>query len=76
MTPILLGSITARLGGLVIKNGGRLIFDPEAQLAKLVTNFVHLQSDGYMEIGSEECKFEGNAEIVLTGKFKQEIRKQ
>ena len=66
--PILLSSTTARLGGMVIKDGGRLVFNPEADLAKLVTQYVDIQDEGYLEVGSEGCKFEGNAEILLLGK--------
>ena len=53
--------------GVVIKDGGRLVFNPTAAKAKLVTHYVDIQSEGYLEIGSEECKFDGNAEILLLG---------
>ena len=69
VSPILLSTTTARLGGIVIRDGGRLVFDPEAELAKLVTNYVEIQSGGSLEIGSADCKFEGNAEILLTGEY-------
>ena len=72
VSPILLSSTTQRLGGVVIKDGGRLVFDPNADLAKLVTNYVDIQNEGYLEIGSEDCKFEGNAEILLTGKLRHQ----
>ena len=72
VSPILLSSTTQRLGGVVIKDGGRLVFDPNADLAKLVTNYVDIQNEGYLEIGSEDCKFEVNAEILLTGKLRHQ----
>ena len=67
MTPILLNTETARLGGLKLKDGGRLVFDPNADLAKLTSEYVLIEDMGSMAIGSEECKFQGNAEILLTG---------
>ena len=66
--PILLSSTTERLGGIVIKDGGRLVFNPNATLAKLTSHYVDIQDEGYMEIGSEDCKFEGNADVSLIGK--------
>ena len=67
--PILLSSKTARLHGVVIRDGGLLVFDPVPNLVKLTTRYVDIQNNGAMEIGSEDCKFEGNAEVLLTGKM-------
>jgi hypothetical protein len=66
--PILLDLETPRLVGLTIVSGGRLIFSPTASLAKLVTDYVRIESGGSLEIGSEDCPFEGQAEIILTGR--------
>ena len=66
--PILLDLETPRLDGLTIVSGGRLIFSPTASLAKLVTDYVKIESGGSLEIGSEDCPFEGQAEIILTGR--------
>ena len=65
--PLLLDTTTARLGGMYIVGSGRLVFDPNAELAKLVTKFALMEDGGSLEIGSEECPFEGDAEILLTG---------
>ena len=65
--PILLDSVTPRLNSVTIKDGGLLVFDPSADLAKLTTGSVLIENDGEMWIGSADCKFQGKAEILLTG---------
>ena len=67
--PLLLDTETARIGGLVLRDGGRLIFSPDAALAKLTSDYVLIQDGGSLEIGSDDCRFRGNAEILLTGKL-------
>ena len=62
---------TERLNRLVIGNGGRLVFDPAAPLAKLTSGRITIDDGGYLDIGSEDCPFTGNAEILLTGLFKK-----
>ena len=66
--PLLLDLATPRLSGVHIVSGGRLVFSPQAVLAKLTTDYVKITKGGSLEIGSEDCPFAGNAEIVLTGK--------
>lgn len=65
--PLLLDSESPRLSGLKIISGGSLVFSSGAEIAKLVTNFVIIEAGGSLIIGNENCSFEGNAEIVLTG---------
>ena len=66
--PLLLDQETPPLSGMNIVQGGRLVFCPAAHTAKLVTNFVKIEDGGSLEIGSEDCPFVGQAEILLTGK--------
>ncbi len=49
-------------------NGGRLVFDPNADLAKLISKYVLINDQGSLEIGSSTCEFVGKAEIMLSGK--------
>ena len=66
--PILLDGVTPALNSVHIHDGGILVFDPSVDLAKLTTGSVLIENDGEMWIGSSDCKFQGNAEILLTGK--------
>ena len=66
--PLLLDMETPRLEGLHVVSGGKLVFSPNTGLAKLVTEFAKIENGGSVEIGSEDCPFGGNAEILLTGK--------
>merc|ERR1711962_45652 len=65
--PILLDTETPRLSKVWIRNGGRLVFDPTAELAKLTASQITIDDEGYLDIGSADCPFTGNAEILLTG---------
>ena len=65
--PILLNTETERLNRVVIGNGGRLVFDPSADLTKLTSGSITIDEGGYLDIGSSDCPFTGNAEILLTG---------
>jgi hypothetical protein len=65
--PILLDEVTAKLKSVVIKDGGRLVFSPDVDHAKISSDYIMVQTDGYFEIGSSDCPFEGNAEVLLTG---------
>ena len=66
--PLLLDIVTPRLSGVHIVSGGRLVFSPHVAQAKLTTDYVKINRGGSLEIGSEDCPFVGNAEILLTGK--------
>ena len=66
--PLLLDLETPRLAGVTIVAGGRLVFSPTASLAKLVTDYVKIEEGGSLEIGSQDCPFQGRAEIMLTGR--------
>merc|ERR550519_568265 len=66
--PLLLDVETPRYDAVTIVSGGRMVFSPTATLAKLVTDYVMIEDGGSLEIGSEDCPFEGKAEILLTGK--------
>ena len=70
--PILLDTVTDRLGRVEIRDGGKLVFQPngggEGEMSKLTARQVRVGADGELWIGSDDCRFEGNAEIMLTGK--------
>ena len=66
--PILLDIETPNLKRVIIADGGRIVFDPKATLAKLVSNNILIDDGGALVIGSKACEFTGNAEILLTGK--------
>jgi len=65
--PILLDSVTERVRSVTILDGGKLVFDPSAELAKITTNQILIDDGGEMHIGSADCKFTGKAEVLLTG---------
>ena len=67
--PILLDTETERVSSVWIGNGGRLVFDPTAPLAKLTAGRITIDDEGYLDIGSADCPFAGNAEILLTGNY-------
>ncbi len=52
----------------MIKDGGRLVFDPTTgEKIKLTSDYILVEDEGYFEIGSTDCRFDGEAEIFLTG---------
>ena len=63
---VLLDQHTADLGGVNILSGGSLIFDPYLT-SKLTLRSNFIKVEGTLRIGSERCRFVGDAEIVLTG---------
>ena len=69
--PVLLDTATARLGGVEIKDGGRLVFSPTAATGPvaLTARHVLIGDGGRMDIGGpeDECRFEAEADITLTG---------
>ena len=67
--PILLNTETASLGGVTLRNGGRLVFDPEVDQVKLTSTFVLIEDGGRLEVGSATCSYDKRADIVLTGEF-------
>ena len=66
--PILLNTETDRLASVTIVSGGKLIFDPQTSLSKLTSGNVLIDDGGELWIGSSDCKFDGKAEVLLTGK--------
>jgi hypothetical protein len=66
-TPILLDVVTASLKSVIIKDGGRLVFSPDVDLAMISSAYILVENEGYFEIGSSDCLFDGNAEVLLTG---------
>jgi len=56
-----------RLQRIIIVDGGRLVFSPEVDKAAISIQELIINPGGSLEIGSEDCPFEGNAEIILTG---------
>jgi len=71
--PMLLDGETARLKSVDIRDGGKLVFDPTAELAKITTDQITIDAQGEMHIGSSDCKFEGKAEVLLTGTFDPDV---
>ena len=69
--PVLLDTVTARLKSLnVTGNAGRLVFSPdEDEPVKLISGSVLIDTFGALKIGSPDCKFDADAEIVLTGEI-------
>jgi len=67
--PVLLDTETARLKSVTLKKGGKLIFDPKVAKAKITANFIFADEGGEFWIGSEDCPFTGQAEVLLTGKI-------
>ena len=65
--PILLNTETDRLASVTIVSGGKLIFDPQVNKSKLTTGSVLIDNGGEVWIGSSDCKFDGKAEVLLTG---------
>ena len=68
---ILLDTETSRLASLTLGPNGKLIFDPENP-AKLVSDYVLIEDEGSLEIGTADCPFVGQAEILLTGERNDE----
>ena len=64
---ILLDTETARLNSLILRYGGSLIFSPDVELSKLTVGVVRIQENGSFLIGGPECRFQGQAEVVLVG---------
>ena len=60
---------TDRLASVTIVSGGKLVFDPRVDLAKITTGNILIENEGELWIGSSDCKFEGKAEVMLTGIF-------
>ena len=58
---------TADLHKVTIKDGGRIVFDPTVPLAKISAEYIIVEADGYFEIGSEDCRFDGLAHVELLG---------
>ena len=54
------------LDTITIDAGGQLVFDPSVESLKLTASMVEL-TGGELWIGSEDCPYESDAEILLTG---------
>ena len=64
--PVLLDTVTPDLLSVTVAAGGRLVFDPDVELAKLAAEWV--QVAGELHVGAEDCPFLGQAELELLGK--------
>ncbi|GFR81226.1 transmembrane protein 2, partial [Elysia marginata] len=63
---VLLDTDTANLGGITIQPTGSLVFEPgTGNKLKLRTKYIRVE--GLLQIGSEQCRYEGKAVIELTG---------
>ena len=51
---------------ITITTGGRLVFDSSVDFLKLTANMVEL-TGGELWIGSEDCPYQNDAEVLLTG---------
>ena len=59
------------MNSIVIRDGGRLVFDSSPSVvARLTSNRITIENEGYLVIGSADCPFTGNAEILLTGNIR------
>ncbi|KAK6195845.1 hypothetical protein SNE40_001189 [Patella caerulea] len=63
-TPVLLDESPPKLHAIIIQPGGRLIWSTEGDYTVYVD---YILIHGQMDIGSEDCKYERKARIVLTG---------
>ena len=68
-THILLDTKTIRLRNVSVVEGGKLVFSPLVDLAKITAGSIDIGAGGEVHIGSADCQFDGAAEIVLTGTF-------
>lgn len=65
--PVVLDTETGDLNTVVVKGEGSIIFSPDVDMAKLTSSRITVQDGGSVIIGSDDCRFDGNAEIELTG---------
>ena len=65
-TPMLLDASPPPLDKVTVDAGGQLVFDPSVESLKLTASMVEL-TGGELWIGSEDCPYESDAEILLTG---------
>ena len=63
---VVLDTETSRLASLTLLDGGKLIFSPDNQII-LSSDYILIDNEGIMEIGTPDCPYAGQAEIVLTG---------
>lgn len=61
---ILLDVSPPELSNITIEIGGRLVADPNSKVTVRVAN---IYIEGSLEIGSEDCLFDGELTITLTG---------
>lgn len=61
---ILLDESPPELYNITIETGGSLVADPATKVALRVAN---IYIEGALEIGSEDCLFDGDLTITLTG---------
>ena len=62
---VLLDAVTPDLLSVTVAAGGRLVFDPDVELAKLSAEWVLVA--GELHVGAEDCPFGGQAELELLG---------
>ena len=64
--PVLLDTDTPRLHRLDISGGGRLVFSPNSSVS-VTSDSIRVGNGGFLDIGSEDCLYPGQATILLTG---------
>ena len=62
----MLDTETSRLASLTLLDGGKLVFSPDSQVT-LSSDYILIDNEGILEIGTPDCPYTGQAEIVLTG---------
>ena len=63
--PILLDESPLDLFSITIEPSGRLVWSPDVAIDLRVS---YIWIDGRLDIGSEDCPYEGETNITLTGK--------
>ena len=67
-TCVILDVSTASLTGVVVTSQGSLVFQPYLS-ATLTLRSGYIRVSGVLRVGSERCRFVGEAEIILTGEW-------
>ena len=67
----MLDTETSRLASLTLLDGGKLVFSPDSQVT-LSSDYILIDNEGILEIGTPDCPYAGQAEILLTGERNDE----
>ncbi|KAL5008059.1 hypothetical protein ScPMuIL_013640 [Solemya velum] len=64
---ILLNFPEVSVRSITVQNGGHLVWDPDVK-THLRTRYILIRDGGRVDIGSEECPYDGEATITLIGR--------